>query len=213
MPIKTTAGSMKKIVANGNGVRAVFVGPQRVWPSGEAYFSWPHNTGLLMNSAQASIDATSLTKITESITACEMYQPAHYQGHLTDVVVPWWSSGVYLDSNGGRYLRLPANQGGKYRVQGTVDLWVSASTGYKTLETGSVIVSNYVGDPTLYTVTYQAMPVTDRWYRVAFDHTIENSNGYEARFYPFAVICEYSAQSQYPFAFQNVNVGITRVYT
>ena len=209
MFIKTTAGSTKKIVANGNDVRAVFVGSQRVWPSGEAYFSWPYNSGLLYDRNDWS--GTSMSHLSESITKYDAYQPAHNPGTSANLVLPWWSSGIYGDDGGASFI-LPANQGGKYRVQGTVDLWRDYTASSSTF-TVSTWLTYSVGYTTTHHVATQVpMPVTDKWVRVPIDITIKNIYGYTAYLHPVTVDVVGDAY-ELPFAFSNVNVGITRIYT
>ena len=209
MPIKIDGHNIFNPQVGTTKLKRIMVGSNRVWPSGEAWFDWPHYTEECTDPAYG---AGGMAKILEDRTNWEAFAPIFSPGYSPNFTTPWWGT-VTTDDNGCFCIQIPANQAGSYRVTGSVDvinstydniprIWLESSMTYKYGTT------SYSANATI----YQGIVPSGRWVTYPIDVILTTNYGYAQKIYPFSYCIPGVTGAYLPFRFGNIRVGIQRVY-
>lgn len=210
MPIKINGHNIFNPQVGTTKLKRIMVGSNRVWPSGEAWFDWPHYTDECTTPAYG---AAGMAQIIEGRTNWEAFAPIHAPGYSPNHTAPWWGT-VTTDNNGCWCIQIPENQAGSYRVTGAVDvinstyydtpyIWLTSSMTYTYGST------SYAAEATI----YQGTVPSGKWITYPIDVTMTTSYGYAQKIYPFSYNVVGSSAGMYlPFRFANIRIGIQRVY-
>ena len=208
MPIKINEHNIYNPQVGTTKLKRIMVGSNRVWPSGEAWFDWPHFTD---ERTSPSGSVSGMGNISEDRTAWENFAPIFAPGYSPNITSPWWGTATN-DDNYIFCIKTPPNQAASYKITGSVDvinsntsdprIWLTSLMTYKYGST------SYSAESTI----YNGVVPSGRWVTYPIDVILTTNIGYAQNLYPFAYSIPGANGNYFPFRFANVRIGIQRIY-